>query len=360
MRQTILVTGGAGYVGSHVVAALLDAGHRAVVLDDLSNAPADIAARLAGLGGGPVEVVVGDVRDRGLLDATFRRCRFDAVVHLAGLKSVGESLAEPLRYVDVNVGGAEALLAVMQQHRVGRIVFSSSATVYGTSAANPVVEAAPLGPLSPYGRTKATIEAMLADTVAAEPAMAAVSLRYFNPVAAHSSGLIGEFPRGVPGNLFPYIAETAAGLRERVLVYGDDYPTPDGTGVRDFVHVMDLAQGHLAALDYLMRGDGRGRHVPVNLGCGRGFSVLEALAAFGRAVGRPVPFAIVERRAGDVAECVADVSRAEGLFGWRAQHGLEAMCRDHWAFQQRRMADQARTSTGAAWARAASKTASVP
>jgi UDP-glucose 4-epimerase len=360
MPQTILVTGGAGYVGSHVVAALLAAGHRPVVLNDLSNAPDDIAGRLAGLGGEPVDLVVGDIRDASLLDATFRRVGFDAVVHLAGLKSVGESLAEPLRYVDVNVGGTVALLAAMQRHRVRPIVFSSSATVYGTSAANPIGEDAPLGPLSPYGRTKATIETMLADVVAAEPEMAAISLRYFNPVGAHPSGLIGESPRGVPNNLFPFIAETAAGRRERVLVYGADYPTADGTGVRDFVHVMHLAQGHLDALEFLLAGsEGLGRHVPVNLGCGRGYSVLEAIAAFGRAVGRPVPHTIAQRRAGDVAECVADVTRAARLLGWQAQRGLDEMCRDHWAFEVRRSADQAGMSTAAAWERTASKAAAA-
>jgi UDP-glucose 4-epimerase len=359
MTATILATGGAGYVGSHVAAELLGGGRRVVILDDFSNAPQDIAARLGVVAPGPVEVVAGDVRDPEALDAVFARFSIDAVVHLAGLKAVGESVAQPLRYYDVNVGGAVALVGAMLRHRVRRLVFSSSATVYGAPASNPIPEEAPLAALNPYGSTKLMIERILEDVAAAEPGFAAMSLRYFNPVGAHPSGLIGESPSGVPNNLFPYIAQTAAGLRERVRVFGNDYPTPDGTGVRDYVHVVDLARGHLAALDFLLAGEAEGRHLAVNLGCGRGYSVLESIAAFGRAVGRPVPYEIVGRRPGDAAECVADPSRAAALLGWRAELGLDAMCADHWAFQARE-AGLAGSSTGAAWARAAPKAAAAP
>jgi UDP-glucose 4-epimerase len=331
----VLVTGGAGYIGSHVVAELLAAGQRVLVLDDFSNADPGVVDRIAALGHGAPELITGDIRDGALLDGLFARHPVAAVVHLAGLKAVGESVAEPLRYHAVNVGGALALLQAMRRHAVGRLVFSSSATVYGLPESNPIAETAPLRPLNPYGRTKLIVEQIIDDLVVAEPGFAAVSLRYFNPVGAHASGLIGENPKGVPNNLFPFIAQTAAGLRDRVRVFGGDYPTPDGTGVRDYIHVVDLARGHLAALDFLAAGEGRGRNLALNLGCGRGCSVLEALAAFGRAVGRPIPYEIVDRRPGDAAECVADPARAAALFGWRAERGLEAMCADHWAFQSR-------------------------
>jgi UDP-glucose 4-epimerase len=333
--MTVLVTGGAGYIGSHVAAELLAAGHPVVVLDDFSNADPGAIDRIAALGHGAPELVKGDVRDGRLLDRIFAGHDVGAVIHLAGLKAVGESVAQPLRYHDVNVGGAVALLQAMRRHGVGRLVFSSSATVYGMPESNPIPETAPLRTLNPYGRTKLMVEQVIDDLVAAGPEFAAVSLRYFNPVGAHASGLIGENPRGIPNNLFPFIAQTAAGLRERVRVFGDDYPTPDGTGVRDYIHVVDLARGHLAALDYLAAGEGRGHNLALNLGRGQGYSVLQALAAFGRAVGRPIPYEIVPRRPGDAAECVADPSRAAALFGWRAERDLETMCADHWAFQSR-------------------------
>ena len=335
MRTTVLATGGAGYIGSHVVAEMMAAGHRVVILDDFSNAGEDTPARIAAIGRGAPEVVAGDMRDPGALEAAFAGRGIDAVIHLAGLKAVGESVVEPLRYFDVNVGGAVALLQAMARHGVRRLVFSSSATVYGTPETNPIPEAAPLAALNPYGRTKLMIEQVIDDLVVARPELAAISLRYFNPVGAHESGLIGENPKGVPNNLFPYIAQTAAGIRERLRIFGDDYPTPDGTGVRDYIHVVDLARGHLAALDFLLAGQGVGRNLPVNLGCGRGYSVLESVEAFGRAAGRPIPYEIVGRRAGDVAECVADPRRAAELFGWRATRGLDEMCADHWAFQSR-------------------------
>jgi len=333
---TVLATGGAGYIGSHIAAELMAAGHGVVILDDFSNAGEDAPARIAAIGHGMPLVVAGDIRDPASLDAAFAGRGIDAVIHLAGLKAVGESVAQPLRYFDVNVGGAVALFEAMGRHGVRRLVFSSSATVYGTPETNPIAETAPLAALNPYGRTKLMIEQIIDDLVVARPEMSAVSLRYFNPVGAHSSGLIGESPKGVPNNLFPYIAQTAAGLRDRLRIFGSNYPTPDGTGVRDYIHVVDLARGHLAALDFLLSGgEATGRNLAVNLGCGRGYSVLESVEAFGRAVGRPIPYEIVPRRAGDVAECVADASRAAELFGWRAKRGLDEMCVDHWAYQSR-------------------------
>lgn len=336
MSLTVLATGGAGYIGSHVVAELIGNGTRVVILDDFSNSSPAVVNTIRALGVGTVELVEGDVRDRGGLDALFDRFSIDAVIHLAGLKAVGESTAKPLLYYAVNVAGAVTLFEAMLRHDVRRLVFSSSATVYGTPASNPIPEDAPLGALNPYGRTKLMIEQVIDDLVAAEPDFAAISLRYFNPVGAHRSALIGENPRGVPNNLFPFIAQTAAGLRDKVRIFGDDYPTPDGTGIRDYIHVVDLARGHLAALDLLLSDAGvRGRNLAINLGCGRGYSVRECLAAFSRACGRSVPFEIVGRRPGDAAECVADPGRAAALLGWRADRGLNEMCRDHWAFQSR-------------------------
>ncbi len=336
MAGTVLATGGAGFIGSHVVVELLASGRRVVILDDFSNATPDAVDRINAIGVGSAELVRGDVRDAALLDGLFARYEIGAVVHLAGLKSVADSVREPLRYYDVNVGGAVALFAAMLRHGVERLVFSSSATVYGTPQANPIPEDAPLAALSPYGRTKLFIEQIIGDLVIAEPRFAAVSLRYFNPVGAHASGLIGENPQGTPNNLVPFIAQTAAGLRDKVHVFGADYPTPDGTGVRDYIHVVDLAQGHVAALEFLLGDEtARGRNLPINLGRGRGASVLEAIAAFSRAAGREIAYEIAPRRPGDVAECVADPTRAATLLGWRALRDLDAMCADQWAFQCR-------------------------
>jgi UDP-glucose 4-epimerase len=334
----VLATGGAGYIGSHVVAELLATGRRVVIIDDFSNADPATVERIAAIGLGTPELLRGDVRDAALLDEAFTRFPIDAVIHLAGLKAVGESVADPLRYHAVNLGGAIALFQAMLRHDVRRLVFSSSATVYGVPERNPIPERAPLAAVNPYGRTKLVIEQTIDELVVARPDFAAVSLRYFNPVGAHASRLIGEDPRGVPNNLFPYIAQTAAGVRERVSVYGDDYPTPDGTAIRDYIHVVDLARGHLAALDFLLAGQGAGRNAAVNLGRGRGHSVLEAVAAFGAAVGRPIPYAIAPRRQGDVAESVADPRLAAELLGWRAELDLERMCADQWAFQSRLLA----------------------
>jgi UDP-glucose 4-epimerase len=333
-RPCALLAGGAGYIGAHVCAVFLAEGWDVILLDDFSNAPPDAAVRIGSIGLGRPRLWRGDVRDGALLDRLFAVERPDAVVHLAGLKAVGESVADPLRYYDVNVGGAVSLLAAMRRHGVGRLVFSSSATVYAEPGPC-IPEDAPLGALNPYGRSKLTIERVIEDLCAAAPDFAAVSLRYFNPVGAHPSGLIGEIPSGTPNNLFPYIARVAAGLSDKLRVFGADWPTPDGSGVRDYIHVMDLAEGHLAALRLLTGPDAPlGRNLPVNLGTGRGYSVFEAAAAFGAAAGVRIPLEVTARRPGDAAECTADPARAAALLGWRASRGLALMCADHWAFQQ--------------------------
>lgn len=333
MTKTILATGGAGYIGSHVTVELLSAGYRVVILDNFSTSNPDVPDRISALGHVKPELVRGDVGDRATLDAAFA-FPIDAVVHLAGLKVVDDSVSQPLRYYRSNVGGAVALFEAMLRHEVHRLVFSSSAAVYGTPERIPIPEHATLATFNPYGQTKLVIERIIEDLVVAAPRLAAISLRYFNPVGAHSASTLGENPNGPPNNLFPYIAQTAAGIREKLNVFGNDYPTPDGTGVRDFIHVVDLARGHRSALDFLLDGNqGRTKSLPINLGCGRGYSVLEAVAAFSKATGREIPYVIQPRRQGDVAESVADPSRAFEVLAWRAQFGLEEMCRDHWAFQ---------------------------
>ncbi|MDE2290748.1 MAG: UDP-glucose 4-epimerase GalE [Elusimicrobia bacterium] len=328
----VLVTGGAGYIGSHAVLELLAAGHEAVSLDDYSNSSPESLRRVARLAGRAAEAVEGDVRDRALLGRLFAERRFDAVVHFAGLKAVGESVAQPLRYFDVNVGGAVSLLSAMQGAGCRRLVFSSSATVYGAPRENPITEDFPLSAVNPYGRTKLVIEDMCRDLAASGEAWHIALLRYFNPVGAHESGDIGEDPRGVPNNLMPYVMQTAVGRRPHVNVLGDDYPTPDGTGVRDYIHVVDLAKAHVAALERVESFEGA---EPVNLGTGRGHSVLEVLAAASAAVGREVPRRVAPRRPGDAAAVWADPSRARERLGWKAQRSLADMCRDHWRWQQK-------------------------
>lgn len=328
--MNILVTGGAGYIGSHTCVQLLQAGLRPVILDNLGNSKPEVLARIARLCGQQPAFVQGDVRDRVLLDRVLREHAVEAVVHFAGLKAVGESVAQPLAYYDNNVQGTLALLAAMGAAGVRSLVFSSSATVYGDAQAMPLHEDAPLAATNPYGRTKLMVEQILADLAAADPAWSLTALRYFNPVGAHESGLIGEDPQGVPNNLMPYIAQVAVGRRAALRVFGRDYPTPDGTGVRDYIHVVDLADGHLAALNH---AHGRpGLHV-FNLGTGRGHSVLEMLAAFGRACGRELPHEFAPRRPGDVAACWADPARAERALGWRARRSLDQMCADTWRWQ---------------------------
>ena len=327
----ILVTGGCGYIGSHLCVALAQAGEPYLVVDNFSNSRPSVLERVARITGQAPAFVEGDVRDVALLQQLFARHAISAVVHLAAFKAVGESVREPLMYYGNNVAGTVALLQAMRDAGVRSMVFSSSATVYGDPASLPIREDFPLSATNPYGWSKLMMEQVLADVAAAEPGLWRIArLRYFNPVGAHESGLIGEDPQGIPNNLLPYVAQVAAGQREALSVYGDDYPTVDGTGVRDYIHVCDLAEGHVAALRYLRQHPGL---LTVNLGTGRPVSVLEMVRGFEQASGRPVPYRIVARRPGDVAACWADPALAERLLGWRARRGVEAMCRDAWRWQ---------------------------
>jgi UDP-glucose 4-epimerase len=328
----ILVTGGAGYIGSHTVVELILDGHDVVILDDLSNSKASVIDRIGLITGAAPELIVGDIRDRTMLDRVLEGAGFDAVMHFAALKAVGESVKEPLKYWDVNVTGSLRLIEAMVDHGLDRIVFSSSATVYGEPDAVPVSEASPVRPPSnPYGWTKLVIEQMLTDTTVAHPSWGVALLRYFNPIGAHASGLIGEDPNDEPNNLMPYIAQVASERLPELKVFGDDYPTRDGTGIRDYLHVVDLAKGHTAALNKLMDEP---RRWVYNLGTGRGTSVLELVAAFEEASGVSVPYRVVERRPGDIAELWADPSLAERELGWKATRGVEQMCVDTWRWQQ--------------------------
>lgn len=327
----ILVTGGAGFIGSHTCVALAAAGMPFLVLDNYCNSRASVVERVERITGASVPFVKGDVRDPDLLQRVFAEHSINAVIHFAALKSVGESVREPLRYYDNNVAGTVNLLRAMQTANVRTLVFSSSATVYGEPASVPIREDASLSTQNPYGASKLMMEQVLADVEAAEPGLWRIArLRYFNPVGAHESGLIGEDPQDVPNNLLPYVAQVAVGLREQLSVYGGDYPTPDGTGVRDYIHVCDLADGHVAALRYLRDHAGL---LTVNLGTGRPVSVLEMVRAFERASGRAVPYQVVARRPGDVAQCWADPTLAEQLLGWSARHGIQRMCDDAWRWQ---------------------------
>jgi UDP-glucose 4-epimerase len=328
--RKILVTGGTGYIGSHTVVELLAAGHEVFVVDNLCNSNASVLDRHERVAGRRPGFASVDIRDKAGLRTLFTSHGFDAVIHFAGLKAVGESVAQPLAYYDNNVTGSLVLLECMAEAGVNTMVFSSSATVYGEPAEVPVREDAPLSPTSPYGRTKLMIEQMLRDLAASDPAWRVAILRYFNPVGAHPSGLIGEDPNGVPNNLMPSVAQAATGKLAELRVFGSDYPTPDGTGVRDYIHVVDLARGHLAALDALRK---RAGSITVNLGTGRGYSVLELVGAFSAASGRAVPYRLVDRRPGDIAQCYADPSLAAKLLGWRATLGVEAMCTDTWRWQ---------------------------
>jgi UDP-glucose 4-epimerase len=327
----VLVTGGAGFIGSHTCVELMQAGHEVVVFDNFCNSHPAVIGRIARIVGKTPEVEREDVRDAGALRDVLNRRRFDAVIHFAGLKAVGESVEKPLEYYDNNVQGALSLCRAMAEAGVGMLVFSSSATVYGNVSSVPIREDAPLGPTNPYGQSKWMVERILGDVAASDPGRWCIALlRYFNPVGAHPSGLIGEDPQGVPNNLMPNIAQVAVGVRDRVRVFGSDYPTRDGTGIRDYIHVVDLARGHLAALETMKR---ERRGITVNLGTGRGISVLEAVRAFERASGRTIPIERVARRAGDVAESYADPSLAEKTLRWKASYGLEDMCRDAWRWQ---------------------------
>lgn len=327
----ILVTGGTGFIGSHTCVALIEAGHEVVVIDNLSNSRVEVLDCVERIAGTRPMFFEGDVRDRSLLREIFAQRPVDAVIHFAGLKAVGESVAQPLRYYDCNVSGAIILCEVMAEAGVKTLIFSSSATVYGDPASVPIREDFPRSATNPYGASKLMIEDILADLSKADPEWNIGRLRYFNPVGAHESGLIGEAPSGIPNNLMPYVAQVACGQRERLNVFGGDYPTSDGTGVRDYIHVVDLAEGHVAALDALLREKGL---LTVNLGTGCGYSVLDMVRSFEKASGRPVPYSIVDRRPGDIATCYADPALAERLLGWKATRGIDDMCRDAWRWQQ--------------------------
>jgi UDP-glucose 4-epimerase len=327
---TILLTGATGYIGSHTWLALLAAGYRVIGVDNFSNSSPLVLERLAELSGQAPLFERLDVTDADALDAVFSRYQPAAVVHFAAYKAVGESAAKPLAYYRNNLDGLMTVCEVMHRHGCKRMVFSSSATVYGQPKTLPLREDAELQTTSPYGATKLMGETLLRDLGAADPQWQTACLRYFNPVGAHESGRIGEDPRGIPNNLMPYVTQVAVGRREQLSVFGDDYNTPDGTGVRDYIHVVDLAEGHVAALRFLLAGH---ESIWVNLGTGRGYSVLELVAAFAQASGRPIPYAIAPRRAGDVAACYADPSLARDKLGWSARFDLQRMCEDSWRWQ---------------------------
>ena len=336
----LLITGGAGFIGSHSCLVLLEAGHSLVVLDNFDNSSPESLKRVLELAGpsaaGRLQVVEGDIRSAADLERAFEAAPagqpITAVVHFAGLKAVGESVREPLRYWDVNLCGSRQLLEAMQAHGCRSLVFSSSCTVYGLPEQTPISESAEIQPINPYGHSKAAVEQLLADLAASEAGWRIARLRYFNPVGAHPSGRIGEDPRGIPNNLFPFVSQVAVGRRDCLQVFGGDWPTPDGSGVRDYIHVMDLAEGHRAALDVLLAEPPQ--LLSLNLGSGQGHSVLEVVRAFELASGRSVPYTVVERRDGDAASTVADPRLAATRLGWRTRRSLEEMCRDGWAWQQ--------------------------
>ena len=331
MKQAILVTGGTGYIGAHTAVELMAAGHDVFIIDNLCNSKASVLDRIERIVGRRPGFAQIDIRERAALGRIFSEHRFDAVVHFAGLKAVGESVEKPLTYYDNNVSGSIALVECMTEAKVRTIVFSSSAAVYGEPASVPIREDFPVSPSNPYGRTKLMIEEILRDTAKTDSGWRVALLRYFNPVGAHPSAKIGEDPNGIPNNLMPYIAQVAAGNLKELPIYGDDYPTPDGTGVRDYIHVVDLARGHLAALGAI---NDHARVLTVNLGTGRGYSVLEMVRAFAAASGKPVPYRIVARRPGDVAQCYADPALARKTLGWHAERGIDAMCADTWRWQR--------------------------
>ena len=329
--MTVLLTGGAGYIGSHTAVELLNAGHDVVIADNYANSSSIVAQRITRITGKPVKCYEADAADPAALERIFQENAIDSVIHFAGLKAVGESVRLPLDYYRNNLDSTLALLAAMEAHGVRQLIFSSSATVYGKHAALPYREDAETGPCTnPYGWTKLFIEQIIRDYAAAHPDFSVVLLRYFNPVGAHESGLMGEDPRDIPNNLMPYIARVAVGTLPYLNVFGNDYPTPDGTGVRDYIHVTDLATGHMAALDYAASHTG----VEVfNLGTGTGYSVLDMVHAFSRACGRDIPYRIAPRRSGDIAACYADVTKAKKILGWRAKLDIDDMCRSAWNWQ---------------------------
>ena len=323
--MNVLVTGGAGYIGSHTTVELLEAGHTVVSIDNFMNSKFESIRRVEKITGKKVKFYEGDIRDRKILDKIFTENKIDAVINFAGLKAVGESCEKPLEYYENNIEGMLVLCFAMRDHNVKNLVFSSSATVYGKPKSVPIKEDFPLSTSNPYGSTKLFIEYILKDLFKADPTFNIAILRYFNPVGAHPSGEIGEDPKGIPNNLCPYITQVAVGKREYLGVFGNDYDTPDGTGVRDYIHVVDLAKGHVLAVDKLKENPGL---VIVNLGTGQGYSVLEMVEAFGKVTGKPIPYKIMPRRPGDIDECYADPSLAEQVLGFKAQKNLDDMCRD--------------------------------
>ncbi len=328
----ILVTGGTGFIGSHTCVELLENGYEIVIADNLSNSKEATVGRIEQISGKKVDFVKADICEYDALSDIFKKNEIDAVIHFAGLKAVGESVRKPLEYYTNNIYGTLVLLRAMRENGCKKIVFSSSATVYGMNNKAPYTEDMPTSATNPYGYTKVMIEQILRDICVADSEFSAVALRYFNPIGAHSSGLIGEDPNGIPNNLVPYIAQVASGRLEQLSVYGNDYDTPDGTGVRDYIHVMDLASGHVCAIDYAMKHSG---FEPVNLGTGKGSSVLEVVAAYEKACGKPIPKKITSRRAGDIATCYADASKAKEIFGWEAKSGIDEMCADSWNFTKK-------------------------
>ena len=329
----ILVTGGAGFIGSHTVIELIAAGHRPVIVDNLCNSSREAVRRAGEIAGAEIPFYEADIRDRIALERVFQAAGpFDVCIHFAGLKAVGESVEKPWEYYENNIGGTLVLVDVMRRHNCKNIIFSSSATVYGDPAEIPITEACPKGHCTnPYGQTKSMLEEILGDIRKADPEWNVVLLRYFNPVGAHPSGRVGEDPRGIPNNLMPYITQVAVGKRERLSVFGNDYTTPDGTGVRDYIHVVDLAAGHVAALQAIERRCGLAVY---NLGTGRGYSVLEMVRAFEKASGVKIPYVIAPRRPGDIAECWSNPAKAAAELGWKAKFNLEDMCRDAWNWQR--------------------------
>lgn len=330
-NMKILLTGGAGFIGSHTIVELDNAGYEVVVVDNFVNSKKESLERVAQIIGKQVPYYKADIRDREALETVFSENQFDTVIHFAGLKAVGESVAKPLEYYENNMSGTFVLLDVMRTHGCKNIIFSSSATVYGDPAIIPITEECPKGQCTnPYGQTKSMLEEVLKDVQRADTEWNVVLLRYFNPIGAHASGLIGENPNGIPNNLMPYITQTAIGIRKELGVFGNDYDTPDGTGVRDYIHVVDLALGHVAALKAIERKCGLAVY---NLGTGHGYSVLDVVKAFEKANGLHVPYKIMPRRPGDIATCYCDPSKAKQELGWEAKYGIEDMCRDSWRFQ---------------------------
>lgn len=331
MMKKIMITGGAGYIGSHTAIELMKSGYEVIVFDNFCNSSPEAIKRVEKLAGATVPYYEGDIRDADTLSQVFEKEKPDAVIHCAALKAVGESVRKPLEYYQNNITGTLTLLDVMRNHHVKNIVFSSSATVYGAAEVMPITEECPKGQCTnPYGWTKSMMEQIMSDLQKADPEWNVILLRYFNPVGAHESGMIGEDPKGIPNNLMPYISQVAVGKLEKLGVFGDDYDTPDGTGVRDYIHVVDLAVGHVKAIDYIFTNPGLD---VINLGTGVGYSVLDMVKAFSKACGKDIPYEIKPRRAGDVAVCYSDPAKAASVLGWKAERGLDEMCADSWRWQ---------------------------